>query len=182
MRQCSRMTPERDTADTLPGRPELMADGWLERLLRDDPKATAQDAFARFVTHDLASRLMPLGFRKGSGNGFIRPDDRYWFIVGVQRSRSSTDAKVLFTINVTATSKDVWDAVRAEEPWLPRRPSANTFVGSPIKQWRIGDLLSTREDRWWEVRPTTNTAGLADEIAAIVARTVVPAMEAARDS
>lgn len=74
----------------------------------------------------VAPRLRTIGL-KGSGQNYRLPSDDYWALLGFQKSTSSDASHVRFTCNVLVVSKSVWDAVRAESPHLPERPTATTF-------------------------------------------------------
>jgi hypothetical protein len=56
----------------------------------------AQEASKEMLQSTIAPRLRALGF-KGSGQVFELPDERFWALVGFQKSVSSDRSKVKFT-------------------------------------------------------------------------------------
>ena len=138
---------------------------------------TAQDAFARMMKHEIAPALRRLGF-KGSGQRYELPWEAGWAILGFQKSTSSGAERVKFTINVTVVSGDEWARARKERPYLPERPSANTYedVGW---ETRVGALIpGAGGDRWWSVSADSPTEPVAAEAVEAVKEYVLPPMRA----
>jgi uncharacterized protein DUF4304 len=90
---------------------------------------TAQEAYKEMLKTAIAPGLRSSGF-KGSGQNYRLPSDHYWAMLGFQKSTSSDAGRVRFTVNVLVVSRSKWDAVRAESPHLPERPTATTFWGT----------------------------------------------------
>jgi hypothetical protein len=124
----------------------------------------------------IAPSLRAIGFR-GSGQNYRLESDDYWAMLGFQKSTSSDAHHIRFTANALVVSKTGWDAVRAESPHLPERPTPTTFWGTFVWQKRIGALLPGGEDLWWEVEAGADAAELADAITWAVEEYVVPAMQ-----
>jgi Domain of unknown function (DUF4304) len=137
---------------------------------------TAQDTYAAMLKTLIAPGLRALGF-KGSGQNYRLPSDDYWAMLGFQKSTSSDASHVRFTGNVVVVSRSGWDAVRAESPHLPERPTATTYWGTFVWQKRIGALLPGGEDLWWEVEAGSDAAELADAILWAIRDYVLPAMK-----
>jgi Domain of unknown function (DUF4304) len=126
-------------------------------------------------TCPVAPGLRAIGF-KGSGQNYRLPSDDHWAMLGFQKSTSSDPTHVRFTANVVVVSRSSWDAVRAESPHLPERPTATTYWGTYVWQKRIGELLPDGEDMWWDVEAGADEAELADAIVWAVRDYVLPAM------
>jgi Domain of unknown function (DUF4304) len=137
---------------------------------------TAQDTYAAMLKTLIAPGLRAVGF-KGSGQNYRLPSDDYWAMLGFQKSTSSDASHVRFTGNVVVVSRSGWDAVRAESPHLPERPTATTYWGTFVWQKRIGELLPGGEDLWWEVEAGSDAAELADAIVWAIRDYVLPAMK-----
>jgi uncharacterized protein DUF4304 len=116
-------------------------------------ESTAQATYADMLRTSIAPRLRALGF-KGSGARYILPDADRWLIVAFQKDKYSRSDWVGFTVNVTAAAKAAWAEARAAQAWLPSRPSGNSNY--PVEKTtvlRLGNLMASGEDRWWEVTP-----------------------------
>ena len=137
---------------------------------------TAQDTYAAMLKTLIAPGLRAVGF-KGSGQNYRLPSDDYWAMLGFQKSTSSDASHVRFTGNVVVVSRSGWDAIRAESPHLPERPTATTYWGTFVWQKRIGELLPGGEDLWWEVEAGSDAAELADAIVWAIRDYVLPAMK-----
>jgi Domain of unknown function (DUF4304) len=137
---------------------------------------TAQDTYAAMLKTLIAPGLRAVGF-KGSGQNYRLPSDDYWAMLGFQKSTSSDASHVRFTGNVVVVSRSGWDAIRAESPHLPERPTATTYWGTFVWQKRIGELLPGGEDQWWEVEAGSDAAELADAILWAIRDYVLPAMQ-----
>jgi hypothetical protein len=137
---------------------------------------TAQETYGEMLKTLIAPGLRAIGFR-GSGQNYRLPSDDYWAMLGFQKSTSSDASHVRFTGNVLVVSKSGWDAVRAERPHLPERPTATTYWGTFVWQKRIGALLPGGEDLWWEIEAGGDAAGLADAVIWAVQDYVVPAIQ-----
>lgn len=138
---------------------------------------TAQESFATLMRLHVAPALRDLGF-KGSGAVFNLPEAGFWASVGFQRSVYSDRDEVRFTANLTVVSRSVWQAIRAEKPYLPERPAPNTFYGRSVWQERIGGLLPGGEDKWWHLGPDTDLEALARDVVAAISDFGLPAMRA----
>jgi uncharacterized protein DUF4304 len=136
---------------------------------------TAQEAFTMMVKEQIAPALRALGF-KGSGQRFTLPDDEHWAQIGLQKFSWSDRDEVEFTANVTVARRDVWQAERAERPYLPKQPAANIFYGTYAWQTRIGELLPEGEEKRWRVSPDRPTEPVAAEFVAAVSDYALPAM------
>lgn len=125
-------------------------------------RLTAQETFNAMLREQVAPRLRALGFR-GSGQSYSLPSDEAWVLVGFQKFKWSDQEEVEFTLNLTVGSKAAWDEARAERPYLPQRPSANTFYGTYVWQERIGSIVG-RGDRIWKVRAARPTDAVAEDL------------------
>ncbi|MEP6468772.1 MAG: hypothetical protein ABJC24_03280 [Chloroflexota bacterium] len=83
-----------------------------------------------------------------------------------------------FTANLTVASKAEWQRQRKIQPWLPAKPAPNVLYGSSAWQKRIGQLLPSGEDIWWDVPANTqDTRILAALVAGAIQEDVLPAVE-----
>jgi len=136
---------------------------------------TAQEAFTMMVKEQIAPALRALGF-KGSGQRFVLPSEEYWAQIGLQKFTRSNRDFVDFTANVTVVRRDVWEAERAETPYLPKQPAPNIFYGTYAWQERIGSLLPERDEKVWRVDPDRPTEPVAEEFVAAIRDYALPAM------
>src|SRR4051812_36014984 len=91
---------------------------------------TAQEAFALMMREQVAPALRGLGL-EGSGQTFSLPSDRYWALVGFQKSVGSSSAAVKFTMNLQVVPRDAWARASEEQPWRGPKPKANVRPGLP---------------------------------------------------
>lgn len=129
---------------------------------------TAQERFQTLI-QSVAPILQRAGFRKRR-QLFTRFQAGIVGVVQFQKSTSSTQDRVTFTINL-----GVWSAlVSASEG---RRRTA-AMVTAPDCHWRerIGMLLPARQDTWWEITSETDIDALATEISDILEQSAVPAV------
>src|SRR5260221_5989221 len=91
------------------------------------PLMTAQEAFASMMRQRVAPTVRDLGL-KGSGQAFSIPSDRYWALIGFQKSGFSTSGAVLFTVNLKVVSREVWAKAYEEGPWRGPKPTANVLA------------------------------------------------------
>lgn len=144
--------------------------------------ATAQDSFKAMLREEIGPALRELGF-KGSGQRFELPSDRYWALIGFQRSAWSDSAEVRFTINVTVASRSGWAEARSTRPFLGERPAPNAIYSAPtiamqdyVWQSRIGRLLPAGTDRWWQVSAGMDARPVAAEVIGVIRDYALPAM------
>jgi uncharacterized protein DUF4304 len=108
--------------------------------------------------------LRSLGL-KGSGQSYEIRSDRYWALVGFQKSVASSADAVTFTVNLQVHSRDAWARAYDERPSIGAKPSANTLVGVEGTWWsRIGKLLPDASDRWWRIESGSPIEPVADEV------------------
>jgi hypothetical protein len=139
------------------------------------PDGTAQESFAAMMKSVVGPALRDLGF-KGSGQTFSIPSETHHALLGFQKSVYSTSDAVRVTVNVCVVPVDVWNEVRQERTYLPAKPTPNTLYGDFAWQKRIGELMPTGEDTWWDVAAGRDTAPVASEIVEAVKTFALPAM------
>jgi hypothetical protein len=129
------------------------------------------------LREQIAPRLRALGF-KGSGQAYSLPSRTHFATIGFQKAKWSEAASLSFTANVTVAECDIWEKEREVRPYLPAKPSPNTYYGDYIWQKRIGFLLPAGQDQWWDVGAGMSTDALADEVVAAIHEYALPAMRA----
>jgi hypothetical protein len=137
----------------------------------------AQEAFASMMRQQVAPALRDLGL-KGSGQVFSIPSDRYWALIGFQKSVGSTSEAVKFTVNLQVVSRDDWAKASEAQRWRGAKPKANVRPGLP-GAWgeRIGALMPSGNDHWWWVEPDRPTEQVADEVVAALRDHGLPVMK-----
>jgi hypothetical protein len=138
---------------------------------------TAQEAFALMMREQVAPALRDLGL-KGSGQVFSIPSDRYWALIGFQKSVGSSSEAVKFTVNLQVVDRDAWAKASEEQPWRGPKPKANVRPGVP-GSWgeRIGTLMPPRNDYWWSIEPDRPTEPVAGEVVAALRDHGLPEMK-----
>jgi hypothetical protein len=121
-----------------------------------------------------------MGF-KGSGQGFVLPDDQHWALLGIQRSRWSDSKDLEFTIQLTVANRKTWEQLRGVHGY-GARPYSTRFYGPKIWQERLGKLMPESDDKWWHVSPDSDINSLGAELAAAVEHYGLPAMRAEMSS
>lgn len=133
---------------------------------------TSQAVLATLLREHVAPTLRRSGF-SGSGQDFHRPIDGNWAAINFQRDRYSTAAKLRFTINLGTAST----AVRIEDGFVAEDPAREIEC-----HWRtrIGTLLPSGDDTWWDVPAgmlATEVRLLGEAIAGHLADRAIPALE-----
>jgi hypothetical protein len=117
----------------------------------------------KVILDAVRSVVRPLGFKK-KGRRFIRVIDNMEQMVELQRSRSSNQEALSFTLNLGVRYK-------------PLKLGFTDFIGldSSTCHWvqRIGNLLPISEDFWWQVANESEAAKVAQEVADAVAGFVI---------
>jgi hypothetical protein len=139
----------------------------------------AQEAFASMMREQVAPALRDLGL-KGSGRVFSIPSDRYWALIGFQKSVYSSSEAVSFTVNLQVVSRESWVKAREELDWLGPKPKPNVRPPSAVPDtWgeRLGALMPRGEDHWWSIDPDEPTEEVAVEVVAALRAYGLPAMK-----
>jgi hypothetical protein len=129
------------------------------------------------MREQVAPALRGLGI-KGSGQSFAIPSERYWALIGFQKSRRSSSAVLEFTVNLTVVSRAAWAAAFESHPWIGEKPRPNVRAAMAEDEWhsRIGTLLASRRDRWWSVAADRPTEPVAREVVDVIRDVGLPAM------
>ncbi len=137
---------------------------------------TAQDVFKELLQSTVAPALGAHGL-KGSGQVFELPDERFWALLGFQKSTYSDRSKVKFTINLCVVSKAEYGEARRESSYLPAKPSPN-IQGGPGWWQRIGYLLPERRDYWWTIGERDPIHQVAEQVLQAITEFGLPALRA----
>lgn len=125
---------------------------------------------AKSILRELERVLEPESFRRKK-NRFFRETREGILWIEVQKSRRSTGGTFIFTVNLGA--------------FLPILAKA---LGEDIREidilnghWnaRLGELLPSPEDSWWEVASAHQGAVVGREVAALLRRYGLPALQRA---
>lgn len=137
------------------------------------PSETAQELFTRMLREQLAPALRERGLR-GSGQTYTLADDRWWLIVGFQRSRYSSSACLEFTVHAVAIDRDVWDGLRQEHPRLGARPAPSDTGLAGAR--RLDQLDPTVPHVWWSIdtESPSDTTNVVTQVLAAVDQVVLP--------
>lgn len=140
----------------------------------DSIPATAQDVLAALLRTRVAPALRALDFR-GSGQVFELRDEKWWALIGFQRSRYSHAAELEFTVNVVAIRKDQWDARRTEHR-LGRRPApSDTGHAGALRLEQVDERVL---EPWWTVRHDSDPDVVAEQVLTVVQAVILPWLHA----
>ena len=139
--------------------------------------ASAQDAYREMLSVGIRPELRKHGFT-GSGGTFVWPSTSAHAHLGFQKRNSSTAQLITFTINVTVADRETWELARQARPHLPAKPSPNTYYGNDIWQRRIGNLLPSGNDTWWDVEADRDWRPTARAVVDAIVEHVVPELRA----
>ena len=137
---------------------------------------TVQDKFKELLKSSVAPILRENGL-KGSGQAYSIKSDENWALIGLQKSMYSDSKGLKFTINLYVVPKQQWDAERERYSYFPQKPSANTKWQIGWSE-RIGNLMPTKRDHWWQFNNQTNESELARQVVEAILKYAVPAMQA----
>ena len=138
-----------------------------------DADPTAQQIYADLMKESFAPALRAAGL-KGSGGRFELPSERYWSLLGFQKSAYSDSASLKFTVNLSVIDREVWAEHAAAEPYLGKKPTPSTFYGSWAEQVRIGRLSPTGEDLWWWLKRGDDPKPIAEDALSALLDLAVP--------
>jgi hypothetical protein len=114
-----------------------------------------------------SANLKPLGFRK-QGQRFRRTTDGNVTIIEFQRSATSDDSLIRFTLNVGVVSGRLFYAND------PERDFKKVGASEAHMRERIGFFLQPPTDHWWALTADSDARVVADEVATLVVDAAVP--------
>ena len=138
-----------------------------------DSDPTPQQVYDHLMKESFAPALREVGL-KGSGGRFELPSEKYWAQLGFQKSAFSDSAALAFTVNLSVIGREVWAEHAAAQPHLGKRPKPSTFYGSWAEQVRIGGLMPSGEDLWWELNRGDDPNAIAKEVVSTLRDVAVP--------
>jgi hypothetical protein len=121
----------------------------------------------------VASVLVPNGFKRRAPH-FWRATDGIYHSVNFQASQWGTRQDGQFTVNLGVSSPSLYSSFTGRE--FPKNPGAVLW---PIYN-RIGGLMPSRCDLWWQVTERTDPDGLGLEVAAALREYALPFFEQLR--
>jgi hypothetical protein len=119
---------------------------------------TVRDRYDALVRESVGRWLCARAFKR-ERNRFGRRGDRTWEIVDFQASAFGSRDDVSFTINLGVAFDEV------DPSWNRGRPPA---LSPDMVTTRIGRLLESGEDRWWQLDDDTDTVKLAYELCSVL--------------
>ncbi|WP_170114207.1 DUF4304 domain-containing protein [Kangiella spongicola] len=137
--------------------------------------STVQVKFKELMKISLAPALRESGL-KGSGQTYSIKSDEYWALIGFQKSLYSDSQGLKFTINIYVVPKQEWEESREKYSYFPQKPSANTKWQIGWSE-RIGTLMPSKLDHWWEFNSQTNESELVRQVVEAISKYAVPAMQ-----
>jgi len=131
--------------------------------------ATPQNIINAMVASLHQRHLKPLGFRK-SGTTWIRPTE-WKHVINVQLSKWNSSEEAQFTVNLGISI----DPLHAATEALPLKGALKEY-DCDVRA-RIGQLLPTKQDKWWTVSPDIDPEGLADDVFTNLVKHALPWFE-----
>lgn len=130
------------------------------------------------IIKELASRLhsdflRPRGFKKSAYTW--RREDEWPKLINLQLSKSNTSEEARFTLNLGVFIPELHNAA-----------GSYPVTGKPMEpdcdvRSRIGMLLPSGTDKWWDVSPASNGARLFDKVSGDLMEVGLPWLEGLRD-
>jgi len=142
---------------------------------------TAQQMYTDLMKRSFGPALRALGL-KGSSGRFELPSERYWSLLGFQKSAFSDSDSLKFTVNLSVISRDAWAEQASSDPQLGKKPAPSVFYGSWAEQVRIGRLTPSKEDLWWWLRRGEDPRLVADEVVTTLVDIAVPWLASKSDA
>ena len=87
-------------------------------------------------------------------------------MVGFQRSVINTVDRLKFTINLGTVSSHIADEEQVD--------AAKVSISDAHFRTRIGAILPTKGDKWWELQPKSDLDKIADELLKILEEEALP--------
>lgn len=124
--------------------------------------------FTSAVLERIQGVLKPIGYRK-RGNTFLAERNDVLLLVQLQKSHKTTRDTLIATLNLGVFSP----ALSQKLGLVDERPTI------PDCHWRqrIGDLLPEQSDKWWEIHSEEEAIAAGNEIAGLLERYGIPALE-----
>lgn len=138
---------------------------------------TPQQVYDELMKASFAPALRSVGL-KGSGGRFELPSDRYWAQLGFQKSAHSDSDALMFTVNLSVISREIWAEEASAKPRLGDKPKPSTFYGSWADQVRIGQLTESGEDLWWRLKRGDDASQVAEQVVSSLLDIAVPWLRA----
>jgi Domain of unknown function (DUF4304) len=136
-------------------------------------KSITREAIGMISVGPCAALLTPRGFRRKAPN-YWRSTEGIFQSVNFQASPWGTQDAGSFTINLGVTSPVLYEAFTGRD--LPANPATLLW---PVNR-RIGSLMPSPHDLWWDVRVDTDTVELGKEVATTLEAYALPFLEKLR--
>jgi|SRR5882762_3458305 len=130
-------------------------------------RAALGDALDRII-EITAAEVAPLGFAR-RGTILRKFSQGNSGIIEFQKSIKNSGDKLLFTVNLAVICGEL---LEPEQPQLDKARSLDAHL-----RQRIGMLLSSRPDKWWEVSAAIDVSALANEISSLIFNEAAPYIE-----
>jgi hypothetical protein len=116
----------------------------------------------------LSDTLSNFGFRKRGRYYFVNNKDDVMLLIELQKSRSSSDFTLVFTINLGVYSRTLAKALGSE---MTKPETCDCHWTE-----RLGFLLPGRDDKWWHVANIEEAEIIAKEICSWLVRAGLPTL------
>ena len=126
------------------------------------------DGLLDMVIGSIARALESRDFER-RGRSLKIVSDRMAGIIEFQRSDTSSDDRIIFTINVGVVCGDLLDSERTDI-------GRSSIVDAHLRT-RLGALLDTPNDMWWELNAISEADALTTELLELLVSKAVPFLE-----
>lgn len=121
---------------------------------------SAQDAYREMLTKTVSPGLRELGF-VGTRGRYQLPNEQYWVVMDLQRSRGSNRDNVWFTVNLGAIGRGTWPLLRFPTSGMEPLAGALSTISNVSLGSRLGHLMPVNRDLWWDLFATDDAARVA---------------------
>lgn len=135
--------------------------------------SVTQQAIREVSSGAVSSLLVPLAFRRGAPH-FWRATDGIYQTVNFQASQWGSSSEGRFTVNLGISSPILYSSFTGRD--FPKNPGTVLW---PVCL-RIGGLMPSRCDLWWDVSERTELHALGVEVATVLREHALPFLDRLR--
>lgn len=118
------------------------------------------------IVRIVGTRLSAHGFSR-RGLTLLKRAGESTALVAFQSSTSSSSQRLKFTVNVGIKF----------ECLLSERETKSTSVWDSHLRWRLGELMTQRNDAWWETTPGDDVLALSNDLSALIENAALPCID-----